>query len=297
MHFNFYGVRMSDQSSQPDVEKRPPNNNLLFAIVILVVIACAAAFVLLSSEEQPQPVVEQAPVEQPIQEYKAPEPEVTEPEPEALSEPEVVNRPPSRDAEPAPEVKPLPNLNDSDEVVVANIDEYLSDQVMGLMITDDVIRRGVVFIDNLAKGKVAVKHAPVERPQESFSVIEGDILMIDPNSYERYTPYVKIFTSMSAAQIVRLYDEYKPLISDAYSEIGYQGEEFTQTLDEAIELLLDTPEPKGDMPLLRDSVTYQYAYSEWERLPAAQKQLLRMGPENMKKVKAVLRNVQKELAK
>ena len=67
---------MSDQSSQPDVEKRPPNNNLLFAIVILVVIACAAAFVLLSSEEQPQPVVEKAPVEQPIQEYKAPEPEV-----------------------------------------------------------------------------------------------------------------------------------------------------------------------------------------------------------------------------
>ncbi|MDN3377966.1 MULTISPECIES: DUF3014 domain-containing protein [unclassified Pseudoalteromonas] len=288
---------MSDQSPQPDVEKRPPNNNLLFALVILIVIACAAAFVLLSSDEEPQPVVEQAPVEQPIQEYKAPEPKETEPEPEVLPEPEVVERPPSRDAEPALEVKSLPNLNESDEVVVANIDEYLSDQVMGLLVTDDVIRRGVVFIDNLAKGKVAAKHAPVERPEESFSVIEGEILTIDPNSYERYTPYVKIFTSMSAAQIVRLYEEYKPLINDAYTEIGYQGDAFNQTLEEAIELLLDTPEPKGDMPLLRDSVTYQYAYSEWERLPAAQKQLLRMGLENMKKVKAVLRNVQAELDK
>lgn len=288
---------MSDQSPQPDVEKRPPNNNLLFALVILIVIACAAAFVLLSSDEEPQPVVEQAPVEQPIQEYQAPEPKETEPDPEVLPEPEVVERPPSRDAEPALEVEPLPSLNESDEVVVANIDEYLSDQVMGLLVTDDVIRRGVVFIDNLAKGKVAAKHSPVERPEESFSVIEGEILTIDPNSYERYTPYVKIFTSMSAAQIVRLYEEYKPLINDAYTEIGYQGDAFNQTLEEAIELLLDTPEPKGDMPLLRDSVTYQYAYSEWEGLPAAQKQLLRMGPENMKKIKAVLRNVQAELDK
>ena len=51
------------------------------------------------------------------------------------------------------------------------------------------------------------------------------------------------------------------------------------------------------MPLVRNSVTYQYAYSEWENLPQAQKQLLRMGPENMKKVKAALRNIKAELEK
>ncbi|MGO2373461.1 DUF3014 domain-containing protein [Pseudoalteromonas sp. KG3] len=291
---------MSDQSPQPDTEKRPSNNNLLFAIGVLVIIACVAGYVLLSPKEQPQPIIEQTIDEPVMTEYQAPEPEVTEPEvtePETLPEPEVATRPEQRQVEPEPEVAPLPTLNESDTVVVASIDDYLSDQAMSLLITDDVIRRGVVFIDNLAKGKVVAKHAPVERPEESFSVIEGDILTIDPNSYERYTPYVKIFTSMSAAQIVRLYDEYKPLINDAYAEIGYQGDAFNQTLEEAIELLLDTPEPKGDMPLLRDSVTYQYAYSEWERLPAAQKQLLRMGPENMKKVKAVLRSVKAELEK
>ncbi|MDQ9091402.1 DUF3014 domain-containing protein [Pseudoalteromonas haloplanktis] len=287
---------MSDQSPQPDTEKRPPNNNLLFAVGVLIIIACVAGYILLSPEEKPQPIVEQTIDEPVMPEYQAPEPQEVA-EPETLPEPEVVQRPEQRQVEPEPEVAPLPTLNESDTVVVASIDDYLSDQAMSLLITDDVIRRGVVFIDNLAKGKVAAKHAPVERPEESFSVIEGDILTVDPNSYERYTPYVKIFTSMSAAQIVRLYDEYKPLINDAYAEIGYQGDAFNQTLEEAIELLLDTPEPKGDMPLLRDSVTYQYAYSEWERLPAAQKQLLRMGPENMKKVKAVLRNVKAELEK
>jgi hypothetical protein len=199
------------------------------------------------------------------------------------------------EVEPEAEVVSLPTLNDSDPVVIAKLDEYLGDVAMSLILNDDVIRRGVVFVDNLAKGKVATKHTPVAKLEEGFSVNEGDILTIDPNSYERYTPYVKVLTSMSAAQAVRLYDEYKPLINSAYTEIGYGDDEFTQTLEDAIDLLLDTPEPKGSLPLLRDSVTYQYAFSEWEQLPAAQKQLLRMGPENMKKVKAALRNIKAEL--
>ena len=224
------------------------------------------------------------------------EADIIEPEePTAVEQPAELEVPAQRIVEPEPEVATLPALNDSDTMVVAKIDEYLSDSVMSLLVTDDVIRRGVVFIDNLAQGKVAKKHNPVIKPQESFSVTEGDILTIDPNSYERYTPYVKIFTSMSAAQVVRMFEEYQPLINDAYTEIGYGDDEFKQTLNDAIDLLLDTPEPEGALPLLRDSVTYQYAFSEWEQLPAAQKQLLRMGPDNMKKVKAALRNIKAQL--
>ncbi|AXV64818.1 DUF3014 domain-containing protein [Pseudoalteromonas lipolytica] len=287
---------MSEHSSDTELEKRPGNNNLIFAVVIVIIVACVAAFIFLQPDDKPTQVVEDVVIEEtPMAEYNepAPEPVVTEPTPDPVA----VERPEQRAVEPEPEVKPLPTLNDSDEVVVARMDELLTDQVMSLMVTDDLIRRGVVYVDNLAKGKVALSHAPVERPKESFMVIEGDILTIDPNSYERYTPYVKLFTSLSAAQAIRIYDEYKPLINEAYAEIGYQGDAFTQTLEEAIDVLLDTPEPKGDMPLVRNSVTYQYAYSEWENLPDAQKQLLRMGPENMKKVKAALRNIKAELEK
>lgn len=287
---------MSEHSSEPTVKSGSSNNNLIFAVVILIIIAGVAAFILLKPEEQPVQVVEDIVTEEvPVVEYQnpEPEPETSEPEPE----PVVVETAPERTPEPVPEVEPLPTLNESDEVVVARMDELLSDQVMSLMVTDDLIRRGVVYVGNIAKGKVVLSHAPVERPKESFKVIEGDILTIDPNSYERYTPYVKLFTSLSAAQVIRMYDEYKPLINEAYAEIGYEGDAFTGTLEEAIDVLLDTPEPKGEMPLVRNSVTYQYAYSEWENLPDAQKQLLRMGPENMKKVKAALRNIKAELEK
>ena len=288
---------MSDKPEASDVQKRPPNNNILFAVIILIVVACAAAFVLLtpSDEQATRTEVEPTVKEQPMMELKPEnDPVVDAPSvnPEKPAELEVPAQSPS---EPVQEVEPLPTLNESDAVVVAKMDEYLSDSVMSLMVTDDVIRRGVVYVDNLAKGKIAKKHMPVVQPEEKFSVNEGDILTINPNSYERYTPYVKIFTSMSAAQAVRMYEEYKPLINNAYSEIGYGDDEFNQTLTDAIDLLLDTPEPEGDLPLLRDSVTYQYAFSEWEQLPDAQKQLLRMGPENMKKVKAALRNIKAQL--
>jgi hypothetical protein len=294
---------MSDKPEASDVQKRPPNNNLLFAVIILIVVACAAAFILLKPNDEQvtrtkvepsvkeQLILELKPenaqdVEQGTLSVKSDKPAELEVPAQSVAEPETETK---------PIVKPLPALNESDTVVVTKIDEYFSDPVMSLMVTDDVIRRGVVFIDNIAQGKVAKKHAPVIKPEESFSVTEGDILTIDPNSYERYTPYVKVFTSMSAAQAVRLYEEYKPLINSAYTEIGYGDDEFNQTLTDAIDLLLDTPEPQGDLPLLRNSVTYQYAFSEWEQLPAAQKQLLRMGPENMKKVKAALRNIKAQL--
>ena len=286
-------------SDSPDVQKRSTNSNLLLAIITLIVVACVVAFILLKPSDEPVARIEATePVkERPIMELKPlNEPDVIEPEePKAVEQPAELEVPAQRIVEPEPEVATLPALNDSDTMVVAKIDEYLSDSVMSLLVTDDVIRRGVVFIDNLAQGKVAKKHNPVIKPQENFSVTEGDILTIDPNSYERYTPYVKIFTSMSAAQVVRMFEEYQPLINDAYTEIGYGDDEFKQTLNDAIDLLLDTPEPEGALPLLRDSVTYQYAFSEWEQLPAAQKQLLRMGPENMKKVKAALRNIKAQL--
>ncbi|MBQ4832987.1 DUF3014 domain-containing protein [Pseudoalteromonas sp. MMG010] len=291
---------MSDKSDGLDTQDKS-KKNLIFAVIVLIVLAAVVVFILFKPTE-PEPVRQPAHVtaQKSVNEYK-PAP-VAEPEP--IKEPEQVNEEPKVNVPPkpiekAPEpvVNPLPTLDESDSNVYAKINEYLPDTAMSLLVNDDMIRRGVVYIDNLAQGKLAKKHNPIVQPEESFSVREGEILTIDPNSYERYTPYVKIFTSMSSAQIVRLYNEYTPLINEAYSEIGYGENEFNNTLIDAIDLLLDTPEPKGALPLLRDSVTYQYAFSEWELLPDAQKQLLRTGPENMKQIKSVLMRVKQELEK
>jgi hypothetical protein len=187
-------------------------------------------------------------------------------------------------------------LDDSDNAVLQTLSDYMAEKSVKLFVTDDMIRRMVVFVDNTAKGTIAKKHMPVNRPTETFMVLEDDIILTDPNSYERYTPYANMFVNLSTAQIVRLYQQFQPLIFEAYEEIGYDADEFNGVLLQAIDELLATPVPETTLPLIKNSVTYRYAYPEWEQLSDVQKQFLRMGPNNMKKVKQRLVSLQKQLA-
>ncbi|MCG7540462.1 MULTISPECIES: DUF3014 domain-containing protein [Pseudoalteromonas] len=283
--------------------KRPSNSQLLFAAVVVLALIIVAVFVLAQKDT---PSTENQKVKQDI---VVPEQTQTplvntarETPPEQVVEPEVTLPPQREQIEPEqvepvePEVT-LPPLSQSDTEIKEAVSNYLSNQAVKLLADDDVIRRTVVYVDNLAKGKVAENHAPVVKPQDGFSVIDDDIIITDPNSYERYTPYVAMFDTMSTAQVVRLYDQYKPLFEEAYEEIGYEGDAFNGTLTDAIDELLATPIPDTALPLVKDSVTYKYAYAEWEQLSSAQKQFLRMGPENMKKVKKRLEEIKIALNK
>ncbi|PAJ73292.1 hypothetical protein CJF42_16710 [Pseudoalteromonas sp. NBT06-2] len=187
--------------------------------------------------------------------------------------------------------KTLPQLNDSDLSVKTQLSQYFAKKTLKLVVQDDMIRRFVVYVDNIGKGKIVKKHSPIIEPQASFTVAEGDILTTAPQSYERYTPFVELFTSMTPQQAVNFYKEYKPLFDEAYEEIGYQERDFDEAVFDAIDMVLTTPIVTGNVPLLSESVVYKYAYSDWEQLPEAQKQLLRMGAKNVKKVKSALKGI------
>ncbi|MCG7563490.1 DUF3014 domain-containing protein [Pseudoalteromonas sp. McH1-42] len=301
---------MSEHNSAEPRKSKPSNSHLLLAVSVVIALVIVAIFVLSNRDNQQENtkfkqdvvVPEKTPTEvvntarpEPLQEVEEtiePAP-VVEPEPMPEPEPEPL---PQREPE-QPVVAPLPSLDDSDVALSEQISNYLNDTAMDLVVTEDMIRRSVVFVDNLAQGKVAKKHFPVSKPKDSFMVIEDDIIITDPNSFERYTPYVNMLNAMSTAQLVRTYNKFRPLIGEAYEEIGYDSGEFDLTLQEALGELLETPIPETSLPLLQESVTYKYAYAEWEQLSDAQKLFLRMGPENMKKMKKRLQDLKVALAK
>ncbi len=270
-------------------------------VTLCVAVALFAAYQILYAPEQPSPAVAEQKATQLDDVVAKTEPQTQAPEPkesEAQLEEVSVATPieaPSSEPE-APSEVSLPSLDDATPVVVASLEERIEAPLLDLLVNDDLVRRVVVFVDNLADGKVAKKHTPVVAPTESFSVIEGDIIIMDPKSYERYTPYVTLLEQLSSEQIVSLFERYQPLLTQAYEEIGYE-KPFKNTLIQAIDLMLATPSVNGSVPLVSQSVTYKYAYSEWEQLPSAQKQLLRMGPENAAKVKQVLKQVRSRLVK
>ena len=77
----------------------------------------------------------------------------------------------------------------------------------------------------------------------------------------------------------------RPLIQQAYKEIGYPDKDFDETLALAIDHLLMTPTPDEYLELNGETVSYKYVDSGLESLSAAQKQFMRLGSENVQKVK------------
>ncbi|SFC20456.1 DUF3014 domain-containing protein [Pseudoalteromonas denitrificans] len=288
---------MTEKMDQED-SKVTKKRIYMFALVIMlivIVIASIKLFSKLNTNESTAPVAVVIPKSEVIV------PEVTESQIDDIVSPEVKEQPISviepveTKALPIAVVKTLPQLNDSDLSIQTELTQYFAKQTLKLFVKDDMVRRFVVYVDNIGKGKIAKKHSPLIEPQSSFSVIDGDILTIAPQSYDRYTPYVELFTSMTPQQAVSFYKEYKPLFDEAYEEIGYQERDFDEAILDAIDMILTTPIVTGNVPLLTESVVYKYAYSEWEQLPPAQKQLLRMGARNVKKVKSALKGIKKYL--
>ena len=111
----------------------------------------------------------------------------------------------------------------------------------------------------------------------------------------RYTPYVDTFDGMDTGTLIDLYHLYKPTITEIYAEIGDPDEDFDNVLKEAINHLLDTPAVPVPVEVYTDSVMYKYRDERLENLSGPQKHLLRTGPENMRRIKAKLREIQEIL--
>jgi hypothetical protein len=158
---------------------------------------------------------------------------------------------------------------------------------------DGLIRNFTVVVSNIADGASPARHLAVLRPSARFQIVErGDGLYLDPLSYERYTGLAGAFASVNPADAARLYATLKPRIEEANAELGAPPGSFDATLERAIVQLLRVPvltapvrlEPSG-------GIGYQFSDDSLEALTASQKQLLRMGPDNVRMVQGSLREM------
>lgn len=272
----------------------------IVGLTLVAIVIAVAAMQLMKGDKPVEPgerqVIELPQPTDPVETEQETQVVTNDPVIEPVVEQVVVTKEPEVEEPVTPEVtRVLPSLDDSDSVVRESLADVVSVNLLKLVVSDDLIRRAVVYTENLADGKLAKKHQMFVAPKQPFSVNDGAIITVNPESFERYDPYVSLLTKLSEKQIIALIDEYKPLIQDAYDEIGLSDYEFEQRLALAIQHLLDTPAVPLDTPLTSQSVTYKYAVPEYEALSDAQKQLLRLGPDNMAQVKTKLSRLLKQL--
>ncbi|TVR66787.1 MAG: DUF3014 domain-containing protein [Gemmatimonadales bacterium] len=251
-------------------------NRILIAAGILLLLVGGLWFWLRPSEEPaPPPVAE--------------EPLLPEPEDEAP-------RPPS-----PPEAPPidLPELSASDELVRRMVQGLSSrPQLATWLATDRLIERFVRTVVDLAGGSNPAANVSFMRPDEGFAVeeIEGRLYM-DPAGYARYDLLAATFASLDPEGTVQAYSQLYPLIQEAYEELGLPDEEFSTVLDRALRNLLEARPREGLLEVEPVEAVHEFVDPELESLRGAEKALLRMGPDNTRRIQAQVRELQSELAR
>jgi hypothetical protein len=201
-----------------------------------------------------------------------------------------VPAPPPASAEPPPIV--LPVLDESD-TLVRDLVRALSSHpsVATWLATDGLIRNFTVVVENISNGQTPTPHLQVWRPDAGFTVIEDDeSTILDTRSYARYASVADAVDGVDPAGAAQLYATLKARIQEAYADLGYQ-QSFDVALERAIVLLLRTPITDNVVLLEPVGALWAYADPMLESLSPPQKQLLRMGPRNARRVQATLRAV------
>jgi len=209
----------------------------------------------------------------------------------------------AKPAESAPQVRPLgsvaepivlPPLDESDAVVRELVRKITSHPAaLAWLATNGLIRNFTVVVENVADGATPARQLRVLQPAAPFQIAERDgAPFIDARSYQRYDGIAAAAASIDPPGAARLYATLKPRIDDAYAQLGHPPGAFDATLERAIIALLRTPaidgpirvEPKG-------GIAYQYADPKLEGLTAAQRHLLRTGPQNVRTIQSALRQI------
>jgi len=261
---------------------------------VLVLVAIGAYFWLQQAPPPlppPVPVVSPPPIAPPPATL-APEPAVKFPVP------------------PPPGMTRLPPIEQADDFVKEQVTELFGARtVLADLQLDNFVRRVVATVDNLARPLAPPSRWPIHPTPGRFTVdtVNGTSVVGEANA-ARYLPFVALVEAVDSERAVALYRELYPLFQSAYEYLGYPGKYFNDRLIAVIDLLLETPEPSGALPVevpdirgplkpTRLWLLYRFSDPALEGLSSGQKILLRVGMDNRKRLKSKLVEIRKLIAK
>ncbi|MFT7220590.1 MAG: hypothetical protein ACI8Z1_002209 [Candidatus Azotimanducaceae bacterium] len=266
-------------------------------IAVICAIAALAVYFYSASSDEPE-VTEQIALPPEVQ---APEP-VLEPEvlaPEALSpEPQALPTP-----EPEPPIFVLPLLDESDQLIRDGAVSLTRHEGINPWLgPNELIRKFVAFADNVAHGQVAKAPVRALAPEGAFLVRPLPLsspgierFELDKVSFDRYDRITEIVISVDQRRAAEFYHLLKPLVQEAYGELGYGDKPFDEVFFQSIGQILEAPIIEDQIVLVRPSVMYRFEDENLENLSALQKQMIRMGPRNTRLIQAKVREIELEL--
>ncbi|MCA1586654.1 MAG: DUF3014 domain-containing protein [Acidobacteria bacterium] len=158
---------------------------------------------------------------------------------------------------------------------------------------DDLTSHITSAIDQIARGLSPAREARVIAPSRPFSTsTRGGRLYIAPESYARYDGLAATAASIEPSAVARAYATLKPRLEEAYQRMGGREGTLDAAVERAIVTLLETPVGTGRIEVVPGrGNSFVFADESLESLEPAQKQLLRMGPDNARVIQDQLREL------
>ena len=250
-------------------------------VIVVLLLVIAGGVVLLTGiwppKEEPTPTATAPPPEPPpspiMTAIEEPAPEPSEPPP-----------PP-----PEPVEDPLPRLEESDDAVRDAVGDIpLGTAGQQYLIPGNIIERSASLIYLMAQGDVPYKLLPVSRPKAAFPIRDdGTQVVTDPAGFERYDALTQWLQSLDLESLLSSLEWFIPLFREAWSYYGEDPAAFDMAVVITLDLVIATPEiDLSEARLIRKEAVWIFEDPAIEGLAPIQKQVLRMGPENAKILKA-----------
>jgi hypothetical protein len=195
------------------------------------------------------------------------------------------------------EATDLPPLDLSDPFVRDLLKSLSSrPELAAWLASDGLIRNIAASVDAIANGTTPSTQLRRLAPSGPFvAEPKGEEFVIDPRSYERFDGIAATAAALDPDGVARAYAMLRPRLHEAYRELGYPDGNFDDAVERAIVRLLNTPIVNEEVDVRPAPVLYQFTDTRLERLSPPQKQLLRMGPRNVRIIKDKLREIARAL--
>lgn len=167
-----------------------------------------------------------------------------------------------------------------------------------LFVSDDLINRIVVTVDNLSQAKLPPKFWPL-RPVGGQPLVtgEGEALRLAADNGARYAAYITLLQQLDLKLIAALYGHDYERFQQAYLALGNPNAYFNDRLVDVIDHLLVTPAIDAPLALVQPTVMYKFADEGLEARSLGQKLLLRVGQANAGIIKTRLRELRRLVAR
>ena len=192
------------------------------------------------------------------------------------------------------ELLKLENSDKSFQTAINRASENLKEWFL----TKNVIKKFIVIINDLSQNQLLYKHRTFLKPPAKITVkIDAKGLYLAKQSYSRYNPLATAIEAIDVQTGLDLYIVFKPLFEKVYKEFSYPPQyRLDDIFLKAAANVIDAPIVTSRIALVKHTISYKYADKKLESLNDVEKLMIRMGPENTKKIQAKLRQLVEAVA-